>query len=51
MTNQDREEFKGYCQGCTDSQLRNVYNKEKAARRRGYADIARAELERRGLDA
>lgn len=48
MTNKDRSEFEGYCRGCTNAQLRNVYDKEKSANRRAYAGIAKAELERRG---
>ncbi len=41
MTKQDKREFRGYCEQCTDSQLRNVYAKEKLARRTTYANIAR----------
>lgn len=49
MTKQDRREFAAYCEGCTDTQLRNVYASESLARRRAYAAIAKAELEKRGL--
>lgn len=50
-TAQDKAEFRAYCKGCTDSQLQNVYNKERAARRMVYAEIAQNEIARRGLGA
>ena len=49
MTKQDREESEAYCRQCTDEQLRNVYAKEKAARRTAFTAIARSVLAQRGL--
>jgi hypothetical protein len=49
MTKQDKREFRGYCEGCTDSQLRNVYAKESLARRTAYANIAKQVMTERGL--
>lgn len=43
------EEFRQYCEHCTDSQLRNVYEKERAARRTAYASIAKEVMNTRGL--
>lgn len=48
-TKDDRKDFRAYCKQCTDTQLRNVYSAERAARRRVYADIAKEELATRGL--
>jgi hypothetical protein len=50
MTQQDKREFRGYCEQCTDSQLRNVYAKEKLARRTAYANIAREVMSERNLN-
>ena len=50
MTKQDKREFRGYCEQCTDSQLRNVYAKEKLARRTAYANIAREVMIERNLN-
>jgi hypothetical protein len=49
MTNQDRHEFEGYLRQCTDRQVYGVLEKERAAGRRAYANLARAELARRNL--
>lgn len=49
MTRQDKADFKAYCQGVTDAQLRNGHTKELLARRSAFATIARTELEKRGL--
>lgn len=49
MTKQDKREFRGYCERCTDNQLRNVYAKETLARRTAYAQIARDVMNERGL--
>ncbi len=49
MTSQDRREFKEYLRNCTDNQVFGVLEKEKAAGRQDYADLAQDELERRGL--
>jgi hypothetical protein len=49
MTREDREEFRLYCWNCTDRQVRGVYEKERDAGRDDYAEIARAEAERRNI--
>lgn len=50
VTAQDKEEFQGYLAACSDRQVRGVYEKEKQANRRAYAQLAKEELVRRGLD-
>lgn len=50
MTAQDRAEFKLYLKQCTDRQVQGVYDKEKEAGREDYAELARDEAERRGID-
>jgi hypothetical protein len=49
MTKKDKAEFRSYCEGVTDSQLRNVYAKETLARRTAYAQIARSVMRERGM--
>lgn len=49
ISQDDREDFRGYCRNCTDSQVLAVFDKEKAANRRVYAQIAREEAIKRGL--
>ena len=49
MTNQDKAEFRLYCYGITDRQLRNVYDRERLARRTAYANIAKQVMIERGL--
>jgi hypothetical protein len=49
VTKQDKAEFLHYCKLCTDSQLRNVYAKEKLARRTTYAQIALEVMNQRGI--
>jgi hypothetical protein len=49
MTAQDMREFRGYLKNCTDNQVQGVYDKEKAAGRDDYAELAKAEAERRGI--
>ena len=50
MTERDRQEFRLYLRQCTDAQVQSVYDKERAARRRGYMHLAEYEAERRGLE-
>jgi hypothetical protein len=50
MNRNDREEFILYLHQCTDKQVYGVLEKEQGAGRQDYADLAIAELERRGLD-
>lgn len=50
MKTRDRDQFVSYLQACTDSQVRGVYEKEKAAGRRGYMDLAKDEAMRRKID-
>ena len=50
MANQhERMEFRMYVRGLTDSQVYHVWIKEEAAMREEYAEIAKAELDRRGV--
>ena len=49
MTKRDREEFKGYLANCTDRQVYGVYEKEKAAGRKAYANLALEEMRKRGI--
>ena len=49
MTGQDIREFNGYLRNCTNQQVIGVYEKELAAGRDDYAELAYMELERRGL--
>lgn len=50
VTSKDKEEFQSYLDNCSDRQVRGVYEKENQAGRRIYAQTAREELIRRGLD-
>jgi hypothetical protein len=49
MTPQDKRDFNEYLRLCTDRQVLGVYEKERNAGRRGYAELARAEAQRRNL--
>lgn len=49
LTKQDREEFRLFCEQATDAQLRNIYIKEKTARRTAYANIARTVMAERDI--
>lgn len=49
ITQQDREEFKQYLRNVTDRQVYGVLEKERKANRKVYVELAKAELERRGL--
>lgn len=49
MNKNDRDEFKAYLRNCTDRQVYGVLEKERSAGRDDYAELAEAELERRGL--
>lgn len=49
MTKDDKADFAAFCRGATDAQLRNILGEELSARRRAYAAIALAELQKRGL--
>ena len=50
MTPRDRTEFIAYLRACTDAQVRGVFEKERAASRHTYANLARDEALRRGVD-
>ena len=50
MTDDDRDDFKGYLRGCTDAQVQGVYEKERDAGRTDYRRLAEDEAERRGLE-
>ncbi len=43
-TRQDRQEFRGFCAQATTKQLSNIINKERAAGRDVYQEIAEQEL-------
>jgi hypothetical protein len=49
FTADDVRDFQAYLEGCTDAQVRGVYEKESEARREVYAELARIEAGRRGL--
>lgn len=49
MTKKDAAEFRQYCRGITETQLRNVYAKERLARRSAYALIALSVMTERGM--
>lgn len=46
----DKAEFNAYLRGITDAQVGGVYQKERAANRRGFAQLAVEEALRRGID-
>lgn len=48
-TEHEKEDFRQYLRQCTDAQVRHVYLMEKHSLRVIYPDLARAELEHRGL--
>jgi hypothetical protein len=50
MNAEDMREFRGYLKNCTDRQVQGVYDREKAAGRDDYAELAIAEAERRGIE-
>ena len=50
MTESDREEFIAYLKGCTDRQVVGVYEKEMAAGRKDYAELAKHEAELRRIE-
>jgi hypothetical protein len=50
MNAQDRQEFIAYLRNCTNNQVQGVYDKEKAAGRKDYAELALQEAERRGIE-
>ncbi len=51
MTKAERDDFKQYLLQCTDRQVRGVLEKETEAGREDYAELAKNELERRGLES
>lgn len=46
----DIRDFNGYLRNCSDNQVRGVYEKERDAGRDAYAELARTEANRRGID-
>lgn len=50
ITAQDIREFNDYLKACTDNQVRGVLEKEQAAGREEYVELAQAEMEKRGLN-
>lgn len=51
MLTKDRVEFNLYLENCTDAQVIGVWVKERKAKRRAYAALAKAEMDRRGITA
>lgn len=49
MTQKDKTEFKAYLRNCSDEQVQGVYEKERDARRRDYAELAKDEGYRRNI--
>jgi hypothetical protein len=49
VTKAHKADFAAYLRACTDSQVLGVWEKERAAKRRTYADLAKLEAARRGL--
>lgn len=49
MSNKDKSEFIAYLRACTDRQVQGVYDKERAAGRKAYAQLAADEATRRGI--
>lgn len=47
MTDRERREFEQYLRQCTDRQVLGVLDKERAAGRKDYVDLAKAEALRR----
>ena len=45
----DQDDFAGFCRQATDRQLPAILDKERTAGRAEYARIAAAEMDRRGL--
>ena len=50
ITKQDKLEFQLFCRNATYGQLFNIYKKEKAAKRKIYAEIAYNEIHKRYCD-
>ena len=48
-TDKDRHEFRQYLRQCTNAQVQGVYEKELAAGRHEYAELAESEAILRGL--
>lgn len=49
LSARDIREFNAYLAGCTDSQVLGVYDKEKAAGRTAYAELAAQACRNRGI--
>jgi hypothetical protein len=50
MTANDTQEFNSYLANCTNQQVEGVYQKEKSAGRRDYAELAAKEGRKRNMD-
>lgn len=50
MTTRARKVFRQYLQACTDAQVLGVLEKERAAGRQEYAELAQQEAEHRNLE-
>jgi len=49
ISGKDIREFRLYLKQCTDRQVEGVFEREKAAGRETYMELARAEAEHRGI--
>jgi hypothetical protein len=50
LTARDIREFSEYLRNCTDRQVSGVYEKETEAGRDAYAELAKLEAARRGVE-
>lgn len=50
LSERDKREFDAYLRGCTDAQVRGVYEKESQAGRDEYAALAELEAARRNIE-
>jgi hypothetical protein len=50
VTRRDINQFQQYLRQCTDRQVIGVYEKERAAGRRAYVQLAALEMAKRRLD-
>jgi hypothetical protein len=49
LSEKDKREFQLYLKQCTDRQVQGVYDKEKNANRKDYAELAVTEAAIRGI--
>lgn len=49
ISQRERDDFAQYLRQCSDAQVQGVFEKERAARRQVYTNLARLEATRRGI--